>query len=155
MQVKNSELQLGPRSILLKSESLCDRSRATGKPRFPSWKFIEASRGIGMYVQGGKLLHCALYLVLLSSSFCLSGEDSPIQTHSLHPHPQDFSPMSPAASWQLCLELLTPHLTPFSLPSSCLPFFPLVCGVGIFSCLRLHDCLLLTFTSSSSWDQVL
>lgn len=63
-----------------------------------------------MYVQGGKLLHCALSLVLLSSSFCLSGEDSPIQTRSLHLHPQDFSPMSPAAFWQLCLELPSTHI---------------------------------------------
>lgn len=154
----NSELQLGPHSILLKSESLCDRSRGTGKPRFPSWKFIDASRGTGMSIQGGELLHCALpgeELVLLSSSFSLSDEDSPIQTHSLHPHPQNFSLTSPAASWQLRLELPTPHLTPVSLSSLCLPFFPLACGVGVILCLRLHDCLLLTLTSSSGWDQVL
>ena len=129
--------------ILLSQNLLVMGVAAQGSPG--SVLFLEASRGIGMHIQGRRSLHCALplgELVLLSSSFCLSDEDSPVQIYGPHPRPWHFSPVSAAASWWLCFEPPNPYLTPVILPSLCLPFLAFPCGVG-----SLDDCLVLALSS--------
>lgn len=76
-----------------------------------------------------------------------------MQTHSSHP--RHVSPVSPAVSWLLCLELPTPHAPQAASPHSASLPFPWHVELGLSCGSSWKIAFSPPLPPSSSWDQVL